>query len=208
MMVQRQFVPLSAAGARALCDRVRRCLVEARQALEELHRLEGWRALGYRSWRECCESEFGLSQRQLYRHLVAVEVERDLGALAPAGGLPESHARPLAGLSSDVRREVYGQAAAAGPVTASTLHEMTRNYFSSLPAERQLEIVKQAEAEALARRPGPGRPRDMETDRAEETKALMRSLAVRMHKLAEGLPKATASVQFMLKNILVEIDDA
>lgn len=89
--------PMNEAEARAVVNNIREHLEQARELLYELYRREGWRALGYESWRSCVMSEFGRSESQLYRELAAARVEALLGA--PIGSLPESYVRAV--------REVY-----------------------------------------------------------------------------------------------------
>jgi len=43
--------------------------------LLDFYEREGWRALGYESWRECVTAEFGQSKTHLYRQLEAAQIE-------------------------------------------------------------------------------------------------------------------------------------
>lgn len=81
------------AEARSTVDAIKGHLDSARKLLLDLEEREGWRALGYSSWRECAQAEFGQSQAYLYRQLAAAKIERDLDS--PIGEMPESHARAL-----------------------------------------------------------------------------------------------------------------
>jgi len=53
--------------ARRCVERITRHLDEARALLLELYEREGWRALGYASWRQYAVAEFSESQATLYR---------------------------------------------------------------------------------------------------------------------------------------------
>lgn len=64
--------------AQALVTRIKRNLDGMRVDLLELYEREGWKALGYPSWRECAVAEFGASAATLYRQLEAAEIERDV----------------------------------------------------------------------------------------------------------------------------------
>lgn len=54
------FGPMHVERARALVDQVREAVVAARAAIVELHDGRAWEPLGYGSWDELCEAEFGL----------------------------------------------------------------------------------------------------------------------------------------------------
>lgn len=80
---------------RAIKDRLR----EARQKALELYQREGWKALGYDSFKACAEAEFGNSFQHLYRLKDAALIEKALrespaGELLPAN-VPERHLRVL-----------------------------------------------------------------------------------------------------------------
>jgi phage N-6-adenine-methyltransferase len=111
---------MTQAEARACVERIKRGLDTARRELLRLHDAEGWRALGYRSWRECGEREFSYSQSHLYRLLTAAEIERDIGAeFSPIGenpgAIPESHLRPLAKLPEGEREPAWHEARTTAP---------------------------------------------------------------------------------------------
>ena len=58
--------------ARECVNAIIRCLNDARELVLDLYEREGWRALGYASWRECVTAEFPqYSQSYLYRQLEA-----------------------------------------------------------------------------------------------------------------------------------------
>ena len=71
-------------------------LDDARALLLELHEREGWRALGYDSWRTCALAEFGQSQSRLYQLLDAAKVDRALSTQVETTPIPEKVARVLA----------------------------------------------------------------------------------------------------------------
>jgi hypothetical protein len=66
--------PMSRDEARQCVVRIAHHLEEARALLPELYEREGWRALGYDSWRACVVVEFSQSQTALYRQLTAARV--------------------------------------------------------------------------------------------------------------------------------------
>lgn len=102
-------VMMSANEARSCVSRIRGHLENARRELLDLHDREGWKALGYESWRACAVAEFGKSSAQVYRLLSAAQIERELDS--PIGETPESHLRPLTELdTAEERREAWEQA--------------------------------------------------------------------------------------------------
>lgn len=67
-------------------------LNQARKLILELHEREGWKVLGYGSWRDCVMNEFNKSSSAVYRQLNAALVELEL---SPNGGIGEINERVL-----------------------------------------------------------------------------------------------------------------
>lgn len=82
---------MSEAEARETVEQIREGVVRIRQLLLDLHDREGWRALGYASWKDCIAGEFTFSISYAYRLLSAERV----GIEAGVSDMPESHARAL-----------------------------------------------------------------------------------------------------------------
>lgn len=110
-------VMMTAAEAEQVCGRIDRNLSEARALLVELHDREGWKALGFESWRECVVARFAQHQSYLYRQLQAGQLEQDLDL--PIGTLPESHARELAKVPAEKRAEVLEAVSPNGEKTTA-----------------------------------------------------------------------------------------
>ena len=110
-------VMMTAAEAEQVCGRIDRSLSEARALLLELHDREGWKALGFESWRECVVARFAQHQSYLYRQLQAGQLEQDLDL--PIGTLPESHARELAKVPAEKRSEVLEAVSPNGEKTTA-----------------------------------------------------------------------------------------
>lgn len=79
--------------ARETIEQIKTHLDGMRKLLLDLEEREGWRALGYSSWRECAAAEFGQSTAHVYRLLTAAKIEQAIDS--PIGEMPESHLRPL-----------------------------------------------------------------------------------------------------------------
>lgn len=114
--------------ARETLERIRDGLRDCRLLLLQLYEREGWRALGYSSWRECCQVEFDLSIRHLYRLLAAAKVERDVthgSHAAEVGPIPERQLRELTRLeTAAMRREIFAEAQACEGGRARRLKDL------------------------------------------------------------------------------------
>jgi hypothetical protein len=97
--------------ARACVAVIRAHLTDARAALLDLYEREGWKALGYPSWRQCVVTEFGQHQSYLYRLLNAGLIEREVSPLGEIGTIPETHLRELGALDDAALRKAAWDAA-------------------------------------------------------------------------------------------------
>lgn len=93
---------LDAERARSHVDRIQHHLAQvdhhlsdARQLIWELKEYGGWKALGYKSWRECVQAEFEQSSASIYRQLGAALVELDISPTGRIGEVNERVLRPL-----------------------------------------------------------------------------------------------------------------
>jgi len=106
------------AEARHLLEHIRENLRDVRLQLLALYDREGWRSLGYRSWRELVEAEFSVSLGHLNRLLAAARIERDVTpAAGDVDGTPRStrYYSELGRLdTADLRREIHNEAVALG----------------------------------------------------------------------------------------------
>ena len=95
-------VLLTKAQARKIVDRVNAHFTDARALLLELEEREGWRALGYDSWRSCAIAEFGKSASRVYQLVDAAKVERAISTMVDSKKpIPERLLRPLATLETE-----------------------------------------------------------------------------------------------------------
>ncbi len=116
---------MSRKEARDLMHRIRGGLRDCRLLILQLYERQGWKALGYSSWRECVAAEFEESERRLYQLLTAAQIDRELqeaGDVDQGEPIPERQARELAKLpTAELRREVYAEAQADGAITAQKI---------------------------------------------------------------------------------------
>ncbi len=117
--------PMTETEARVLIEEIKTDISAVGAKLLELHEREGWKALGYSSWRECVMQEFDFQSSHVYRLLDFAKIQRVLSPIGENGyPLPaaESVARPLAALPDpEQQREAWQTAvdtAPAGKVTA------------------------------------------------------------------------------------------
>lgn len=85
------------AEARDLTEQIKGSVEKTWRLLLNAHEWKAWAALGYGSWRDYAQAEFGMSQAHAYRLLDAAKVAREIEAAAgsPMGELTERDAREL-----------------------------------------------------------------------------------------------------------------
>jgi hypothetical protein len=105
-----QLIPMTKTEARGLVEKIKSRLASARALILDLSEREGWKALGYPSWRACVTAEFPHSAAHLYRILEAAKVERNVSPTGDIGSMPERQLRSLAGLEPDEQREAIANA--------------------------------------------------------------------------------------------------
>jgi hypothetical protein len=87
---------MSEVEAQKAVDQINSHINEARKLVYEFYTRQGWKALGYSSWRECVVEKFDQAQRTLYQELNAAQVEVILRNCAnDVGTIPEGKLRPL-----------------------------------------------------------------------------------------------------------------
>jgi hypothetical protein len=123
--------------ARMLVSRIRDHISDARALVLELYEREGWRALGYKNWTECTETEFPMSSRQVFRLLSAAQVERNISTddLSVKEPIPGDVLRPLAGLEPEQQREAWKAATEATPTP--TAAQVERVAYSLRPVKKK-----------------------------------------------------------------------
>lgn len=132
--------------ARTCITEINNNLRNTRSLLLDLYEREGWKALGYASWRECVTTEFKQHQSYLYRQLEAAKAEKNILPMlenSPVGEIPESHLRPLSSLSLSDQREAYQKAietAPEGKVTARQVEEIVREIRAARRHEKKKRV--------------------------------------------------------------------
>jgi hypothetical protein len=115
---------MSVQEARECITRINSNLIDTRTLILDLYERQGWKALGYKNWRECAVTEFNQSQQYLYRQLEAAKAEKNISPIGEK--IPESQLRPLTHLEPEQQREVWQKAvetAPKGKVTAKHVEE-------------------------------------------------------------------------------------
>jgi hypothetical protein len=112
-------------------QKIKNYVGEIRHLILDLFEREGWRSLGYESWSECADKEFGPTRQQVERLLDAARTYRNLSQVvdnqqidAPIGAIPESQLRPIANLKPEQQREVYKEAVKTAPNGKMTARHM------------------------------------------------------------------------------------
>jgi hypothetical protein len=146
-MVTKSIQTLTQVQARSLVERIRSHINDARALVLELHEKEGWKALGYDSWRECVVAEFEQSQAYLYRQLNAAQVERNISPIGENKPIPESVLRPLASLPPAQQREAWSAATAENPKPTAAEVEKAAAAIKSNGADPQAAEARRRENE-------------------------------------------------------------
>lgn len=116
--------PMTVLTAKSLTAQIKDKLEGAAKLIAMAHKLEAWRILGYTSWVEYCEKEFGFSRQRGYQLMDFAETTENIaeGVSTNCRHLPEreSQTRPLAGLPAPKQRTAWKRAvkAAGGQPTA------------------------------------------------------------------------------------------
>jgi phage N-6-adenine-methyltransferase len=128
---------MTADEARQKTQRIKDNLTETRSLLLEMYERRGWESLGYSSWREYGQVEFGYSESRVYELMNAAKVERNISAMAEnTTPIPERHLRPLTSLPPKQQAEAYETAvstAANGKVTAAHVTAVVGKVRSAKP---------------------------------------------------------------------------
>lgn len=112
-------IPLSSNEARRLVSRINNQSADVRTLVLQMHDGQGWKALGYQSWKACVEGEFVFGRQYAYRLLEAAQVEQ---RVSPVGDtkLRETHVRELAVAPLTRQADVYAAAVKSAPPTGLT----------------------------------------------------------------------------------------
>ena len=132
-----QVVIMQAAEAMILVQRIRDGLNTIADDLWQLKDREGWRSLGYESWRECAMKEFGFSQARVYQLLTYAEVVQNIAADSTQVEKPtsERQTRPLNQLPATVQPEAWKKAQEESGTSQPTPAQVTQaaRQFTPIP---------------------------------------------------------------------------
>jgi len=135
---------MTPAEARECITEIKTGLLNTGRRLLELYEREGWRAVGYSSWRECAQVEFGLKQSRVYQLLESAEIERNISTIVEIEGpIREGQLRPLTQLPPDVQPVVWQRAietAPGGKVTAAHVQAVVDDYRDLLEAPERVVV--------------------------------------------------------------------
>lgn len=134
-------VPLTEGEARQLTNSIKAHLQAADAQILELHERDGWKALGYTSWRDCIQAEFNLTQSRGYQLLALARVKRNIIPL-PSGDstivekrpvINEAQARVLSKIPAGRQREVYEEAVTKAPNGKPTARQIAQVLTKPVP---------------------------------------------------------------------------
>lgn len=141
-----------------------RAILHIRKMIYELHRFEGWRSLGYASFRECVETEFQKGKSTLYHQLAAAALEETLSTNGGIGSIAERVLRPLAKkkFSEEAQRTLWqiavNVAGAEASVTSTLMNSVVETLGEAIVTGtladengEQSSIWERVKVDALAR---------------------------------------------------------
>jgi len=139
---------MSEPEARSCVQAINAGIAIIRRQVLDLHDREGWRALGYVSWRHCVAAEFEQSQAHLYRVLNAGQIEAKISPIGEIGSIPEGQLRELAPLRDEpeAMREVWQQVHAehGERFTAAQVREIVEARAARAELHAAEEIIARA----------------------------------------------------------------
>lgn len=108
-------IKMTADEARQCANEIKAGINDVGKRLLQLYEGEGWKVLGYATWRECAQMEFGFKQSRVYQLLEFAEVTRNIefSTIVEKLVLPttESQVRPLTQLAPEDQAIVWQRAA-------------------------------------------------------------------------------------------------
>jgi hypothetical protein len=107
-------IELSPKDARKLVSLINSQSANVRSLVLQLHNAEGWKSLGYDSWKACVDAEFVFGRQYAYRLLEAAKVDQRVSPIGDTH-LPETHVRELAVAPPERQGEVYTEAKESAP---------------------------------------------------------------------------------------------
>ena len=104
----------------------------ARSMLLEMRDRKGWKALGYSSWEDYADTEWGYSKRYLNQIAQAGYIQNVLGSNS-SQSIPESQLRPLTSVPDDIKKQIWDEVNEENKVvTAKLIEEAVAKYKADL----------------------------------------------------------------------------
>ena len=132
-------------------DGIRGAVEQIKEDLLDLQEREGWRALGYTSWRACATAEFNKSQSQVYKLLTAAKVAKQISLMREIDEppqLPQRVAQQLTNVPEEVRPELFEAAKAAAGGKRPTEEQVKREVEKFRDEQKSTdELIEEEEEE-------------------------------------------------------------
>ena len=140
--------------ARKCADEIKMGISNIGQRLLQLYEADGWEVLGYSSWRECAQVEFGFRQSHVYRLLDWAEVGRNIKNSPIGENVPEpvteSQSRPLVQLDPELQPIAWQKAVETAPNGKLTAAHVEATVRSMYPSSKAAELPPNATRLTLA----------------------------------------------------------
>lgn len=141
--------------AKACAEKIREKELNLRLAIDELRRRKGYLALGYETFEECMEAEFGFSRGYGSRLSNAHRISRNLSEDGKYDKVPESTLRPLNSLEPESQIKAYNDALAKSfgfQPTAKQVEQAITDLGDSLELTPAAKIKKKKTGEKNAKK--------------------------------------------------------
>lgn len=148
--------------AKATRDKINNHVGATAALLKDLFNREGWRALGYKSWKDCAEKEFNHSRARIQQILIEAKVEKSLGPGAPP-------------LSSRATRELKDVKPGKRKAALKAAQKQHRTKTPTAPQIKSTVTTNRAFAPSGVSNAKPAKPI---TEQAKTDEALQKALAI------------------------------
>jgi hypothetical protein len=191
---------MSKTEAEKLCDKIRSGIEGVAELVLKLHDDQGWIALGYATWRQCCEKEFGHSASWAGRQIRAAKVREavPIGTDLQQPQLTESQARELAKVPADKQKAVlaWAEEATDGHVTAASIRKAASDMTEQEPDDEPEEDADEPESVTV----------DCESEEEPaEDESKTDELAVWIDRFMSKYPTPRCVMAAMLENLAAKL---
>lgn len=192
-------IKMDLSTARQLVKQIKQSIGGISDSLWRLKNQEGWKTLGYDSWRECVTKEFNFSQSRAYELLESAEISRQISdASEKSAELTSRQTRALSVVEPEKRKEVWEAAKA-------------KTGTDNPPAAAIEEVINDLPPEPPTEKEPPPKPPAKDTKLAEAAKMvkgnqLLEKTAYNLEELLAHWPEMKPQVAIVLRKYLAMVE--